>query len=95
VSGISKYFFGILWLQILAGIAVLAVGFTEPLALVITGAVLNAVAMFVFSGLILGLNLGLPKDLRPVWWRIVMVGVACIVYGSFSAFTIYRFLSGQ
>ena len=40
-----------------------------------TGAVLNAGAMCVYSFLILGLNLSLPKALRPNWWRVGIVGV--------------------
>lgn len=85
---ISRYFYAFLWLQILAGIVVLGAGFIEPLALVVTGAVLNAVAMCVYSGLILVLNLGLPKALRPSWWRIAIVGLAGLLYGGFTAFTV-------
>ncbi|MEK7150795.1 MAG: Nramp family divalent metal transporter, partial [Patescibacteria group bacterium] len=87
---ISRYFYGFLWLQILAGMVVLSLGFIEPLALVITGAVLNAVAMCVYSFLILGLNLSLPKALRPVWWRVGIVGLAGLLYGGFTVFTIWN-----
>lgn len=87
---ISRYFYGFLWLQIALGIVVLGAGFIEPLALVVTGAVLNAVAMCVYSFLILGLNLSLPTALRPSWWRVGMVGLAGVLYGGFTAFTIWN-----
>lgn len=87
---ISRYFYGFLWLQIALGVVVLGAGFIEPLALVVTGAVLNAVAMCVYSGLILGLNLSLPKALRPAWWRVTIVGLAGVLYGGFTAFTIWN-----
>jgi len=87
---ISRYFYGFLWLQITLGILVLGAGFIEPLALVVTGAVLNAVAMCIYAFLILGLNLSLPKALRPNWWRVGMVVLAGLLYGSFTAFTIWN-----
>ncbi len=90
VHHVSRYFYGFLWLQILAGGLVLGAGFIEPLALVVTGAVLNAVAMCVYAGLILGLNLSLPKALRPSWWRVTIVGLAGVLYGGFAAFTIWN-----
>ncbi|KKS32040.1 MAG: hypothetical protein UU93_C0011G0001 [Candidatus Amesbacteria bacterium GW2011_GWA2_42_12] len=90
VHSIGKYFYGFLWLQILAGIAVLGMGFIEPLALVITGAVLNAAAMCVYSILIIGLNMSLPVALRPSWWRVGIVGLASVLYGGFAAFTLWN-----
>lgn len=90
VHSIGKYFYGFLWLQIALGMIVLGVGFIEPLALVVTGAVLNAAAMAIYSALILGLNLSLPKALRPSWWRVAIVGITSLVYGGFTAFTIWN-----
>ena len=87
---ISRYFYGFLWLQIALGVLVLGAGFIEPLALVVTGAVLNAVAMCIYAFLILGLNLSLPKALRPNWWRVGMVVLAGLLYGGFTAFTIWN-----
>lgn len=93
VQSIPKYFYGFLWLQIAVGMAVFAAGFTEPLTLVVLGAVLNAGAMAVYSGLILGLNLGLPVALRPVWWRVGLVGLAGLIYGGFMVFTVYNYFA--
>jgi len=89
VTNLSKYFYIFLWLQIAAGIAIFAIGFTEPLTLVVTGAVMNAISMFIYSGLILWLNLtALPKPLRPGAIRIFFVSAAFLFYGGFSIFTI-------
>lgn len=91
INNLSKYFYAFLWFQILAGIVIFAIGFTEPLALVVTGAVLNAVSMFIYSGLVLRLNTtSLDKQLRPGWFRIGFVGLAFLFYGGFSLFTILQ-----
>ena len=85
----SKYFYIFLWVQILAGIVIFALGFTEPLALVVTGAVFNAISMFIYSGMVLLLNLTrLDKSTRPSLLRICFVGAAFLFYGGFSIFTI-------
>jgi len=92
VNKLPYYFYGFLWLQILAGIFVLSSGFTQPLQLVIISAVLNAFTMFVYSGLVLWLNLtSLPKQIRPSRIRVTMVGAAFVFYGVFSAITIANY----
>ncbi|MBU0570142.1 Nramp family divalent metal transporter [Patescibacteria group bacterium] len=91
IDKLPRFFYSFLWLQILAGIGVLSLGFTEPLTLVITGAVLNAMSMFVYSGMILLLNsTKLQKPLRPSLIRKVIVGGAFLFYGFFSIFTIIQ-----
>lgn len=91
IENLSKYFFFFLWLQIIAGIIIFSIGFTEPLTLVIISAVLNAFTMFVYSGLILSLNRSaLDKQLKPSTIRVVMVGLAFLFYGVFSVFIIFK-----
>ena len=91
IEKLPKYFYLFLWLQLFAGILIFALGFTEPLGLVVTGAVLNAISMFIYTGLILWLNLTLlAKPLRPSIFRIFMVGLAFLFYGGFSIFTIFQ-----
>jgi hypothetical protein len=91
VEKISKYFFTFLWAQIIAGVVIFSLGFTEPLALVVTGAVLNAFSMFVYSGLILKLNRSnLEKPVQPSLIRILVLVSAFLFYGIFSAFTVYQ-----
>ena len=84
----------VLWLQILAGLVIMLLGFTEPLQLVIIAAVLNAMAMFVHTGLTLWLNMtSLDKEIRPSLFRISAMGLAFVFYGGFSLYVVYdRFL---
>ena len=90
IQNLPKFFYSFLWLQIIAGIIIFMLGFMEPLGLVVTGAVLNAITMFIYSGLILWLNLtSLDKQLRPNFIRIFAVGFAFLFYGSFGIYTIY------
>ncbi len=89
-KSIPKAYYIVLWVQIIAGIIILLSGFTEPLALLIIAAVLNAFAMTVHIGLMLFLNMtGIEKPLRPSMVRIFAMLTAFIVYGSFSLFVIY------
>lgn len=89
INKIPKYFYSFLWLQILVGVAIFASGFTEPLNLVVIGAVLNAISMFIYSGLVLWLNMtSLEKPLRPSLFRRFAVGSAFAFYGAFSIFTV-------
>jgi hypothetical protein len=91
IEKLPLFFYIFLWTQILAGILIFSLGFTQPLMLVITGAALNAVAMFFYSGFVLWLNLtNLAKELRPGLLRIVAVFSAFIFYGVFSFFTILQ-----
>lgn len=91
IENLPKYFYIFLWLQITAGIIIFSLGFTKPLTLVIIGAALNAMAMFVYTGLVLWLNLtNLQKSLRPSLVRIIAVAAAFAFYGIFSFFTILQ-----
>jgi hypothetical protein len=91
IEKLPKYFYIFLWLQLLAGGLIFTLGFIEPLSLVVTGAVLNAVSMFVYTGMILYLNkTALARQMRPSIYRTIAVFLAFLFYGSFSIFTIYR-----
>jgi hypothetical protein len=93
IQNLGKYFYGFLWLQILLGVIIFTVGFSEPLKLVIVGAVLNAISMAFYSGLILWLNLtNLEAPLRPNFLRTMFMLLAFVFYSSFSLFTIFQFL---
>jgi hypothetical protein len=90
-KNLPKFFFIFLWVQIIAGIVILLLGFTEPLALVITGAVLNAFSMFIYTGLILWMNMtSLEKHARPSIARTIAVFCAFLFYGAFSIFTLVQ-----
>jgi hypothetical protein len=84
----STYYF-VLWLQIIAGVVIFLLGFTQPLQLLTIAAVLNAFAMFIHTGLTLWLNLtSLEKEIRPNVLRIIMMIAAFIFYGGFSIFVL-------
>lgn len=86
---LPKVYYSVLWIQIASGIAIFLLGFTEPLQLVITAAVMNAIAMFIHSGLTLWLNMSsLGKNIRPSAVRIMIMSAAFLFYGGFSIFTI-------
>lgn len=90
---LHKLFYGFLWLQVVVGIVIFSLGFTEPLELVIIGAVMNAVSMFIYTGLILWMNMtSLAKPLRPASWRVIAVLCAFGFYGIFSALTVAKYL---
>lgn len=86
---IPKVYYVVLWLMILAGIGIFLLGFTQPLQLLFIAAVMNAVAMFVHSGMTLWLNkTSLPKQIGPNKVRSFALGAACLFYGSFSAYVL-------
>lgn len=93
-KNIRFFYYLVLWMQITAAISILLLGFKEPLQLVITSAVFNAIAMFVHTGLTLWLNLSsLEKPIRPSLFRIIAMVLAFCFYGGFSLFVVYdRFL---
>ncbi len=89
-KNLRKLYYIVLWMQILAGVVIMMLGFTEPLQLVITAAVLNAMAMFVHTGLTLWLNMtSLDKEIRPSRLRFVAMSLAFLFYGGFSVYVIY------
>jgi len=86
-NAISKFYYAVLWLQIFAGIGILLSGFTQPLQLVITAAVLNAFAMFIHVGLTLWTNKTLlHKEIRPNLFRTTAMIMAFLFYGGFSIY---------
>jgi len=91
IERLPKFYYFFLWAQIAAGIIIFSLGLTRPLTLLIIGAVLNAVAMFVYSGLVLWLNTSsLDKTLRPKLIRKLAVLSAFLFYGIFSLITIIQ-----
>jgi hypothetical protein len=91
---IRPTYYLVLWLQILAGVAILLAGFDQPLQLLTLAAVMNAFAMFVHSGLTLWLNKTLlPEPLRPSRFRTTAMLLAFVSYGSFSIYVIWVELS--
>ncbi len=82
---LSKMYGVFLWAQIAFGCALFALGIHEPKNLIVAGAVMNAIAMFVHIGLVSWLNYRtLPKSFQPKKWRRAVIGAIFIFFGAFS-----------
>lgn len=90
---VSKIYYSVLWIQIVFGILVILAGFTQPRELITLGAVINAFAMFVYTGLILYLNNArLAEPLRPSPWRNLILSATFIFLGIFCYLTVFSLL---
>ena len=87
---LSKIYYGFLWGQIVFGILLFLLGFSEPKFLLVLGACLNAISMFVHIGLVSILNYrSLPKFYQPSVLRRILLGCIFLVFGVFSGVVIY------
>ncbi|MDD5103678.1 MAG: Nramp family divalent metal transporter [Candidatus Peribacteraceae bacterium] len=90
---VSLTYYLILWTQILFGIAVFSMGFDQPRELIVLGAVVNAFAMFVYTGLLFIFNSRvLAKPLRPALWRRGVLLATFLFLGFFCGVTVGSFL---
>ncbi len=90
----SRLYFVVVWGMIAFGIAVLAFGFDQPLTLLILSASLNGFVMFLYSGLLLWLNLRTFRgELRPHPVRVFALVGAFGFFGYFSGLTLLDRLS--
>ena len=88
-SNLSRLYFGTVWTLIAFGVVVLLLGFDRPLTLLIVSAALNAGVMFLYSGLLLWLNVRSfsgPLRVRP--GRILVLLVSLVFFGFFSGMTL-------
>lgn len=84
IAHVSRYYYSILWLQIIFGILVFSLGFDQPRQLLTLGAVINAFTMFVYSALLLYLNnFRLHPALRPSWLRNTALVFTFLFFGYF------------
>ncbi|NQV90061.1 Nramp family divalent metal transporter [Candidatus Uhrbacteria bacterium] len=82
---LSKIYYGFLWSQIAFGILLILLGLSEPKFLLVLGAVINAIAMFVHIGLVSILNFrSIPKFYQPSVFRRILLGVIFVFFGVFS-----------
>ncbi len=86
---LSGLYFLVLWGFIGFGVLVLAVGLNEPLWLLVLSAGLNAGVMFLYSGLLLWLNLRtFSGALRPGTLRVLALVAAVLFFGYFTLITV-------
>jgi len=86
---LSKIYFIFLWAQIAFGIILFLFNAYEPIFLLIIGAVINAFAMFIHTGLVNWMNhKTLPKEVQAsVLRKTIIVGIL-LFFGMFSIVTI-------
>lgn len=84
VAHVSRYYYAILWFQILFGILVFSLGFNQPRELLTLSAVINAFTMFVYSALLFYLNnYRLHPALRPGLLRNLALVFTFLFFGFF------------
>jgi hypothetical protein len=87
---VSRVYFLILWLQIIAGIVVFSLGISQPRELITLGAMINAVAMFIYTGILLFCGqLLFPKPLRPRMWRLIVLLLSFLFLGALCGITFF------
>ncbi|MDD5041351.1 MAG: Nramp family divalent metal transporter [Candidatus Peribacteraceae bacterium] len=90
---VSLVYYGILWTQILFGIAVFSLGFDQPRELIVLGACVNAFTMFVYTGLLYMFNNRvLARPLRPSLWRNGVLLASFLFLGFFCGVTVGSYL---
>jgi len=86
---LAKIYFYFVWSQIAFGIILFLFNIYEPKTLIIIGAVINALAMFVHIGLVHILNKRtLPKDCQQSMWRKIIISLIFVFFGLFSIITL-------
>ena len=79
----------VVWSMVLTGIAIIALGFSQPLVLLVTSACVAAFMMFIYSALLIVLNRRLlPAELRPAHYRVASLVWAVALFGILSAITV-------
>ena len=86
---LSKIYFSFVWSQIFFGCVLLLLGVSEPKTLLVLGACLNAITMFVHVGLVSVLNQrALPQFFRPRLWRKIILAIIFLFFGFFSTYVV-------
>lgn len=87
----SLIYTAIVWTLIGIGVAIIATGATQPLALLVISAVVAGFMMFIYSALLLALNCRrLDKPLRPSLPRAGALAFAAILFGALSVATVFE-----
>lgn len=82
------YYFSV-WILILFGILVLSVGIKEPQVLIVIGAVINALCMTVFAGMLNKVNSHIHPQVQAPVWRKRLITVIFIILVLFSMAVFY------
>ena len=78
----SRIYFTVVWVMVVFGTTILALGFDQPLALVTISTVLGGVIMFIYSILLVIVNRRyLPEPLKLRGYRLAIIGAAIVLLG--------------
>jgi hypothetical protein len=84
----SKVYAGLVWGLVLIGIVVLVAGFSQPIVLLVTSAVVGGFMMFIYSGLLILINRRtLPAPIRVRGIRLGALIWSFLLFGVLSALT--------
>jgi hypothetical protein len=84
----SKMYAGLVWGLVAIGIAVLLVGFSQPIVLLVISAVVGGLMMFIYSGLLVLINRKiLPEPIRVRGWRLAGLFWSVALFGTLSVLT--------
>lgn len=87
---LSHTYFAFVWTQVAFGVLLFLLNAAEPKTLLVLGACLNAVAMFVHVGLVAVLNRSaLPKAYQAPLWRQALLWTIFAFFGFFSAVVVW------
>jgi hypothetical protein len=84
----SKIYAGLVWGLVAIGIGVLLLGFSQPIVLLVTSAVVGGFMMFLYSGLLILVNRRiLPAPIRVRGVRLVALVWSIVLFGTLSVLT--------
>lgn len=91
----SKIYLATVWVQVLFGIAILAAGLTAPVLLLSFSGMIGGLVIFCSTVLVIRLNRKvLPKSIRITGFRLVMMALAALFYGSFAVYVVVSTVRG-
>jgi hypothetical protein len=78
----SRLYFAVVWMMVIFGTTILALGFDQPLVLVTISTVLGGVIMFIYSILLVITNRRyLPEDLKLRGYRLAIIAASIVLLG--------------
>ncbi|MEE6311704.1 Nramp family divalent metal transporter [Plantactinospora veratri] len=87
----SRIYFALVWGLVGLGCVILLAGFDQPLILLVISACVGGLMMFFYSILLLVLNRRvLPEQIRPRSYRVVALVWSVLLFGVFSALTVWQ-----
>ena len=84
----SRLYAFLVWGLVLVGVAVVLIGFDQPLVLLVISAVVGGFMMFLYSGLLILVNRkALPAPIRVRGWRLAGLIWSILLFGTLSVLT--------